>query len=279
MASDETYGAPIDPAERRALVDDPADGALAGVLEALAEAGPLVWPSTAAALAGAGLAAAERISSASHAAAAALFPPIARALGAPTVVVYASPAPEPDVAVLASAPPIVVLGRKLVGIRAQTRGDTDSRLDAELRFRLGRAVELARDRRLLAAAAGAARFPQILDAIWHAFAVGASASPSASDASGEVAAEAERLRAAVPLLLRRRLGELLAACSRGALDPAGYVAACQRAADRSGLLACGNVAVAIELAGGPSAARHLVELAASPRFHAVRAAWWAAIKT
>lgn len=290
MASDETYGAAIDPAERRALVDDPADDPLAGVLEALAEAATLVWPGTAAALAGAGLAAAERISSASHAAAAALFPPIARALGAPTVVVYASPAPEPDVAVLASAPPIVVLGRKLVGIRAQTRGDAiangeaptaidsmtrGSRLDAELRFRLGRAVELARDRRLLAAAAGVARFPMIVDAIWHAF----SGSTTASDASGEVAAEAERLRGAVPLLLRQRLGELLAASSRGAFDPAGYVAACHRAADRSGLLACGNVGVAIELAGGPSAARHLVELAASPRFHAVRAAWWAAIKT
>lgn len=278
MASDETYGAALDPAERKALVDDPADEPLAGVLEALAEAASLVWPGTAAALAAAGLGAAERVSSASTAAAAALFPPIARALGAPTVVVYASPAPEPDVTLLASSPPIVVLGRRLVGIRAQTRGDSDARTDAELRFRLGRAVELARDRRLIAAAAGAARFPALVDAIWHAFAGGAGArAADGSEATGDVAAEAERLRAAVPLLLRRRLGELLAASGRGALDAAGYVAACHRAADRSGLLACGNVAVAIELAGGPAAARHLVELAASPRFHAVRAAWWSAL--
>ena len=54
------------------------------------------------------------------------------------------------------------------------------------------------------------------------------------------------------------------------LDPRAYVAASQRAADRAGLLACGDVMVAIQLAGGPRAASHLVHLAASRRYLTVR---------
>ena len=70
------------------------------------------------------------------------------------------------------------------------------------------------------------------------------------------------------MLLRRRLADKLAAAD--ALDPDAYVAACERAADRAGLLACGNVEIAIALAGGPTVARHLVRLAASQRYLAAR---------
>ena len=52
--------------------------------------------------------------------------------------------------------------------------------------------------------------------------------------------------------------------------PRKAVGACERAADRAGLLACGHAGVAIELAGGADAARHLVKLASSQRYIAAR---------
>jgi tetratricopeptide (TPR) repeat protein len=270
MASDETYAAVLPADERHALVDDPADAPFAPVLEALGEAAALVYPSAAAALAAAGFAHAERVSSASRTAVAAMFPPILKALDGPTLVVFTAP-DAPDVRLYPASPPVVLLGARFAAPRARSRSDADLRVDAEQRFRLGRIVELARDRRLLAASYGAGPdgFARVVDTIWAAFAPGAAAPP-------EVAGEAERMRAAVPLLLRRRLGEMLAAIGRGAVNPAAYLAGCERAADRSGLLACGDVGVALSLAA--TIPRHLVELAATPRFHAARAALWAPLR-
>jgi hypothetical protein len=54
------------------------------------------------------------------------------------------------------------------------------------------------------------------------------------------------------------------------LDPDAYLAACERAADRAGLVACGHPGYAIHLAGGPDTARHLVALAASQRYLAAQ---------
>jgi tetratricopeptide (TPR) repeat protein len=275
MASDEVYASPIQAADRRALVDDDdPPPPLAAVLEALAEAAPLLWPPTKLALERAEILDAERVSSASPAAVAAMYPQIAKALGGPTTVVYAtSTRGAPDVRIVASSPPIVVLGPRLMAVRARSTADISGPVsvgtDAALRFPLGRAVELAREHRVLAAAFGDS-FPRLVDAIWHAF--GRAAEPPADRAFADYV---DHLRSKVPMILRRRLGDLLAPLDRAALDPAAYVAACNRAADRSGLLACGDVAVAIQLAGGPTAAPHLVRLGASPRYHAFRAAWWA----
>ncbi|HTM20749.1 MAG TPA: hypothetical protein VL172_09585, partial [Kofleriaceae bacterium] len=73
-------------------------------------------------------------------------------------------------------------------------------------------------------------------------------------------------RAHLPVRLRTRLSERLPALAADDLDPARYQAACARAADRAGLLACGNASVAIALAGGPAKAPHLVRLAASTAY-------------
>ncbi|MEO8554179.1 MAG: hypothetical protein ABI678_29590, partial [Kofleriaceae bacterium] len=62
----------------------------------------------------------------------------------------------------------------------------------------------------------------------------------------------------------------LAGVELPALDTNAYLAACERAADRSGLLACGDIGVAIACAGGAARARHLVRLAASPRYLTAR---------
>ncbi|HSK03143.1 MAG TPA: hypothetical protein VK932_17950, partial [Kofleriaceae bacterium] len=268
LASDQAYAAALDEAERRALVDDEADPPLAELLAQLGEVAALLCPPAAAALAEAEVAGAERLSATSAAAAAAVYPQIAKALGGPPTLLYGTAARSAgDVMVVLAAPPLVVLGPHLAARpRASSRAEVDPTLDAELRFRLGRAVELGRAHRCFAAGVSPGRFVRFLEGLRRAV-----LHPDDDGPDPAIAREARRLRGAIPLLLRRKLAERLAA---GVGDPAGYLAACERAADRSGLLACGDVGAAIRLAGGAKAARHLVRLAASPRFLAARRALW-----
>jgi tetratricopeptide (TPR) repeat protein len=259
MASDEAYGAVIDDADRRALVDDDGDAPLADLLELLWEAAPLLCPDARTALDHEGLGEARRVSAATEAAAARIYPQIANALGGPPTLVHAMPrGSHPDLSLLVASPPIVVLGPRLAAMRARTTADVDTTRDLELRFHLGRIVELARPRRIFTRSP---RFAQLIAALLQAFA----GAPPGSDA---VTAQAERLKSVLPMLLRRRLADKLGGTPR--LDAGAYVAACERAADRSGLLACGHVGLATELAGGAAAARHVVRLAASPRYLVAR---------
>jgi hypothetical protein len=239
MASDEAYGAVLDDADRRALVDDPAD-ALGDVLDIVGEALALVCATAQVAVAELG---ATRIPPTSEAAAASVYPQIARALAGPQTLLYAV-ADGPDLQLVTASPPVIVLGPRFASERARSQHDAVPGEDAELRFRLGRVVELARPRRLLA---------RLAIPLWQAF------------GGGEPTAEAEKLRSVLPVAMRRRIAERIVEP-----DVDAYLAGCERAADRAGLLACGDVAIAIALAGGPARARHLVELAASKAYLATR---------
>src|SRR6185503_2995433 len=104
-------------------------------------------------------------------------PQIANALGGPATLLYAVDR-GPDVRVLLAAPPIVVIGPRLAQIRARSQADVDGQ-DVELRFKLGRVVELARTRRLFAAGSTPAVFARLAAGLVHAFGK-PSASPDAS---------------------------------------------------------------------------------------------------
>ncbi len=264
MASDEAYAAALDDDDRRELVDDPAERPLRDVLELLGEILPLVCPTTSAALLAAGAADAVRVTASSEAATAVLYPQVARALGGPPTLLYTTPHAGADLTLLVSAPPVVIIGSRLASVRASSRGDGHVATDAALRFQLGRIVELSLPHRVFAALPEET-FALLVAGLRHGFgpAAGRPDSP-------EIVAEAERLRSKLPVALRQRMSERLAAIAPDALDPRGYVAACQRAADRAGLLACGDVMVAIQLAGGARVASHLVRLASSRRYLAVR---------
>jgi tetratricopeptide (TPR) repeat protein len=262
MASDEAYREVFDDASYHAFVDDADDAPLAETLEIVWEAAPLICPDPLTALERADLADAERVSPLAHVAAVALYPQISKALGGPTVLLYASRARHaPDVSVLLSAPPLVVLGPQVASRRARSSSDADVLGDLELRFRLGRAIELARPRRVFAAGPGAVAFARFIGGLWHAFGRG-----GGDPVERAIELEAERLRHQLPLLVRTRVAERLRAAAAQDLDPMRYLAACERAADRAGLLACRHVGVALAHSGGPEAARHLVQLAASPRY-------------
>jgi hypothetical protein len=185
-----------------------------------------------------------------------MLPKITKALGGPATLLHQTARTGNDLALVLGAPPLVVIGPRLAASRARTPVAEDL-ADLELRFRLGRIVELARPHRVFASAPG---FDLLVAGLRHAF-----GPPGPHDEA--IAAEADRLKAALPLLLRRKI----AARVEGAtLDAGAYRAACERAADRAGLLACGHVGVAVELAGGAEAGRHLIRLASTQRYLAAR---------
>ena len=262
MAPDEAYAAALDDAERRELVDDPDDGALAELLDLVGEAIALVCPDARTALDRAGLTYARRVGAATSATAAAMYPQIANALGGPQTLMYTADH-GPDLRVLLSAPPVVAIGPRLApNAESSSKIALAPSANAELRFELGRVVELARTRRLFAAGSTPAAFGKFVAAIVQAF-----GTPIAR-IEPTIAAEAERLRGAIPLVLRRRISDRLGETTGFATS--AYFTACERAADRSGLLACGDIGVAVALTGGPATARHLIQLAASKRYLAAR---------
>src|SRR5262249_22705855 len=146
------------------------------VLDLVGEALTLVCPDARMAIERADLAHAKRISGATEAAAAALYPQIGNALGGPQTLLYAADR-GPDLRVLLAAPPVVVFGPALVAIRARSQTDADPVVDTELRFRLGRVVELVRPRRIFAAGTTPTGFARFIAALVHAF------GKSSSDAS------------------------------------------------------------------------------------------------
>jgi tetratricopeptide (TPR) repeat protein len=265
MASDEAYATALDETERRALVDDPYEGPLGELLLLVGEAANLVCPDAKTALDNEALSDARRIAASSEAAVVAMYPQIAKALAGPATLLYADPSRSgADLRLLLSSPPVVVLGPRLAAIRARSRSDAELDSDAGLRFQLGRIIELSRPHRLFVAGSEPDGFARLVAGLWHAF-----GKPDV-EPTREVAREAERLRQALPVALRRRLSERLATLPAAALDLQTYRDACERAADRAGLLACGHTAIAIHLAGGADRARHLVRLAASQKYLAAR---------
>ena len=207
MASDEAYAASLDETERRALVDDPDDGVLGELLSMLGEVANLVCPDAKTAID-----ARRALRCAPARARRAMPPPSPRSI-------RRSPRPSaarrrcstrarsrarPTCASCSPSPPVLVLGPRLASIRARSRSDVELDVDAELRFRLGRIVELSRPHRLFAAGTDPDDFARFVAGLVHAF------GPKQAAVERNVATEAERLRQALPVALRRRLTERLA---------------------------------------------------------------------
>jgi len=251
MAADEAYAAVLDERERRALVDDRDVGPLGEILTLIGEAASLVCPDPKTALDNEALTDARRISTTTATPVVAMYPQIAKALGGPAILFYTNPDSQgPDLRLLIATPPVVLIGQGLA--------ELDSL--AKLRFKLGRIVELSRPHRLFATSVN--RLGLLVAGIWHAF------GKAQLEIPRDVAREAERLHHALPVQLRRRIGERLAVLSSPMdLDPQAYIQACGRAADRAGLLACGHIGVALEQTGG---AHHVIALAASQKYLAAR---------
>jgi tetratricopeptide (TPR) repeat protein len=264
MASDEGYASTLDAGDRGALVDDEADGVLGDIFAMLGDALPLLCPNANNALVENNFMDAKRLPATSDAATAVMYPQIVKVLGGPPTMLYATPKAKRDITLLFSSPPVVVVGPRLASQRAGSRADIVLSDDSALRYELGRIVELSRPSRIFAGGQDSDSFALFVAALRQAF------GPPEPGAPRDIVTAAERLRTKIPVALRSRLSERLAATSPADVDPHAYRAACERAADRAGMIACGDIATAVELAGGATIGAHLVKLAASQRYLGVR---------
>jgi len=260
MADDDNYKAVISEVDRVRLIADADDEPLASALAVLWEAAPLLWSEPDEALARAGIEGAQRVPSKTTQPAAVMFPHLAKALAIPATLLYRTDDPNAaDVQVVCVSPPLVVLGPRLAEDAAEPPSDL------ELRFALTRACELARPRRIIAAGLPEGDFAGLLGSLQRVFGSG-------GDAADEGQREHDQmLRKTLPVKVRRELGELLADASPRELDAARFIAACQRSADRAGLLLTGDAATAIRLVGGTDRSAHLVRLALDEHYLDARA--------
>lgn len=268
---DEAYHGVIERAARAEVISDDDDHPLAEILASLWEAAPLLWSEPKDALERCGVAGATRVPGKTSLAAAPMFTRIARALDAPATVLYATEDTlQDDVRVVCVSPPIVVLGPRAQGI-----GD-DLPTPRELRFMLGRAAELCRPERIVAAGLPEEDLAEIVSSVVRVF--GDPQKAPASSLDPEVAAARdELLRQALPVKVRTRLGDLVRAADAGGLEVSRYLAACRRAADRAGALVAGDIGVAMTWASETDAsgrARHLIDMCVSAGFcHALHTLW------
>jgi len=254
LAADQAYRGVLPDTMRMKLILDPDDEPLATVLGLLAQAAATLWPTAASARAPLELADEQRGSAAGGASR--LYTRIARALGAPDTVVHTRDVPHAvEVAVVCAFPPLVVIGASLSQLP-----------EIEQRFLLGRAAELVRRERLAATGLPLRQFMRLVTALGPA--VGATP-PVEPDAALE--AEIRRVRAALSVPLRTRLFEVLRGIPADQLDPTRYRAACERAADRAGLLVAGDTAAALRFADTRGPIDHLVTVAVTEDYVAARA--------
>jgi tetratricopeptide (TPR) repeat protein len=278
MPPDEAYRGTLDERQRSEVIldrEDEDDGNLLGViLNTVWEAAPLLWPEISEALLRSGVADALRAAPPSDLPVVNMFPRITAALGAPATVLFTSQAPSaPDIQLVCAAAPIVVFGPRL-----QAAGK-DPAQRTGLRFLLGRTAEMLRPENIIAAGLPQTDFINLVGALLRLFAPPhlAGALPAEFPDQEAMREHDQHLRTTLPVKLRDRLGILLQDATARDIDPDRYFGALDRAADRAGLLACGDIATAISNAGavdeqGRRVARHLIIAALSPGYLRARAA-------
>lgn len=255
MRDDEQYRTALD--ADRALIRDAGQAELGAVAAALTEAAALVWPDLEDTLARGAAADARRVPATRHARAAAMFSRIASALGAGAVMLYERDA-GPDATVVSAATPVIVLGPRMLAEATAT---------GEIRAILTRAVELTRPEHAAFIGLPDTDLTRLLASVVRLF-----GPPALREAVTALVADPdvqrghdEMVKAALPVKLRGRFDQLLAAVAPAALDIAAYRAAAERSADRAALLLGGDPATI----AGHAAARgdghaHLISAIAQP---------------
>ncbi len=257
MADDEAYDAGISNDMRATLLADSHDKPLAKICSTLWEHAALLWSDVDEAFARSGVTQAKRVSATRKLRAAAVFTRVARALNAPATILYTSDAENaPDVQVVCVSPPVIVFGSRLLG------GDDIS--DLEMRFLLARAAELAQPARIIASGQPAEEFAELMGTLWRVFGEGQSSSAEVGDEQHE---RDEKIRKTLPVRARADLEKLLTGLS--GVDAGPYQAACQRVADRAGLLICGDIDTAIRHSAEDN--KHLLRMPLQPTYLETRA--------
>jgi golgin subfamily B member 1 len=215
---------------------------LAGVFSAL-------WEGTAAerapGLESLGVGAGDRVSPVEDSDLARAYSLCARMLGNKKTGLYRKPDPSFGVAVVAQPPTAIVAGARL----------TDGRAQADVRFLLGRALEIARPEYILAAALSRHDFTRLFAAILRAF------HPRHSRRRVQGEDEAAMWKRALPYKVAKRLAELFAALADTEFSSAKWRRAVQRTGNRAGLAVSGDLIAAARVLTAEGDKEGLLDLA------------------
>jgi tetratricopeptide (TPR) repeat protein len=188
-----------------------------------------------------GVTAKDKVSTVADLAIAQIWGQAGKALGNRRTSLYLRPDADFDgVSLVGMAPPAIVVGPRLAG----------EAVLGELRFRIGRALELSRPEYLLAATLPAPEFDTLFMGVLKAFHPKHARFPAGSeDAAAEQAA---RLKKALPYKIAKRVGELFQEHADVALDPTRWREGAREAGNRAGLLMCGVASIAVRMVGRES---------------------------
>jgi hypothetical protein len=285
MPADAPYKGAATAEEVATLLADPEESGLSAIASALAEAIALLVPDPEETLTRVGAGGAKRVATAAKLEPAEMFPRIASALATGATVLHTRDderdqrSPDgsrvPDVQVVAAGTPMIVIGPRLRGLGGAAPPP------AEIRFLLGRAAALAQPSRVIFTGAPRDDAGRLLAAVVRSFGpapLAAAASRmlipdfSASHAEEVQKQHDEHVRTTLPVRLRRQLEQLLANAAVRDLDLDTFLAACDRTADRAGLLASDAPGTAFAYVRARGAdTTHLVRAALAPGWLALRA--------
>jgi len=232
--TDEPYAGTISEAERSTALAHPATRPLADVLAALWEGVPALSKVTLESL---GVAGKDKVSALSDLDAAKVFLQAGKALGNQRAGLYLKPdAGFAGARLVSAAPTAIVMDRQFA---------TDAPV-AELRFHIGRALELLRPEYVLAATIDEVALDDLLSAALKAFHPKYNRWRAGSEDSA--AEEAARLKKALPFKLARRIAEIFLEHADIEVDLGRWRAAVLETGNRAGLVLCGRLRTAAAVA-------------------------------
>ena len=229
--------------------------ALAGVFAAL-------WEGTAAerapGLDSVGVGPNDRVSPVAKSDLAHVYAECARLLGNRKTAMYLKPDPSfAEVALVAQPPTAIVVGPKL----------TEERSNADVRFIVGRALEIARPEYILAAALAPPEFTRLFAAILRGF------HPRHARRRADAEDEAAMWKRALPYKVAKRLAELFRDLANTEFSSHRWRRAVQKTGNRAGLLASGDIIAAarvLSAEGDREGIDDLARFATSDDYQALR---------
>jgi tetratricopeptide (TPR) repeat protein len=230
---EESYAGEIGVEDRWSLIALPQVHAFREVFATLWDAAPTLFTRD---LAAYGISPQRRLSPMADSNLAKVYGAVARALGIKQTVLYLSDDTKGlELRVVCMAPPAVVVSEERSG----------QRNTIELRFLVGRALELTQPSYVLAAGLPRVEFARLFSSVLKAF---HPRHMRGRKTMGEEALEqAASLRRNLPFKITRRLGELFRSQTTAQFDSGAWRRAIQLSANRMGLVLCGDVGTAARL--------------------------------
>jgi tetratricopeptide (TPR) repeat protein len=230
--ADDPYGWSLDEVDRIRYLAPPEARVMAEIFAAIWEAVPgLAGPT----LESLGVEAQDKISPMSELTIGKVSGQAAKALANTRASLYVSADPGFDkVAITVVAPPSIVVGQRLA-----TSEDV-----AEMRFQIGRALELTRPEYILAATVAPKEFAQLFSGVLKAFHPRHARRRAGSEDGAND--QATKLKKALPYKVAKRMADLFQENDATPFSSARWRSVVQHTGDRAGLLLCGDLAAAAD---------------------------------